>query len=95
MSFQGLAKLGCGVEMINAAIDNNNIKAAIKNAQKMFLVAKKGVKSGCYTMEDSLTEIVLKYYNQLKNIEYLISSYKDYQEDFSKIKLQIEKYYQL
>ena len=90
-SVQKLISLGCGNEIIKSQIDRGNIKAQISNAKSAFKYFKYCISSNICT-EDEAIQRILIYYNNLMAVEYLANVYgSSYQEDYCKIKLQIEK----
>lgn len=92
-SLQKLAQMGGGNEILQSVQDRGNLKASINNAKTFYKYVKNGVKGGLFSREQSKVYI-LGYYNKLKANEFLAQKYNAlYSEDFYKIKLQIEKFY--
>jgi len=91
MSALKLYQLGCGNAMVQSSIDRGNIHAAISNTKMYFQHFKRYIKTGICTREQAL-ESFLPQYDKLLSVEHLVNIYHElYMEEYSKLKLQIEK----
>lgn len=85
-------KIVIGKEIQKSQSERGAIEAAIWNANKRLKYLKCAVKDGIYTYQNAIDSI-LPYYNELLSIEWLVKIYQElWQEKFSKIKVQIEKF---
>jgi hypothetical protein len=92
-SVNNLAAIGCGIEIINSQLERGAIFAAVNNAKSFLKYAKQGVKSKLFDKKESL-HYVLPYYKKLLEVQPLADKYSElWGEQFYKIKLQIQKFY--
>ena len=85
-------KLVLGKEFQKSQSERGAIEAAIWNTKRRLKYLKGSINDGIYTHENAVSQMI-PLYNELLSVEWLVKIYHElWQEKFSKIKTQTEKF---